>query len=181
MFKKVALAFGVLVGIFLVYVSIQPSEFKVSREIVINAPAEAIFPYINHSEKADGWMPWKETDPNLKMNYSGPAEGVGSKSTWDSTGEMGTGEALIIESVPNQVVKTQLTYQKPFPMAQIAEISLGQAENGATVVRWSVSGQQNFIAKMFRVILNIEKMVGDDFSKGLNNLKKAVEPQAQAG
>ena len=29
------------------------------------------------------WMPWSESDPNVKTTYSGPEEGVGSTSSWN--------------------------------------------------------------------------------------------------
>ena len=146
--KIVTVAIG-LVGGLLVYAAIRPTEMMIFREIVIGAPAETIFPYINNSKKANDWMPWKDSDPEVAMIYSGPEEGIGSKSSWESTGQMGTGEALVLESVENQVVKTQLTYTKPFEMTQLAEISLTPVEGG-TSVKWSVSGHNNYFFRFQR-------------------------------
>lgn len=177
MLKKIGLVFISIVAIFLVYASFQPNEMTIAREITVNATPEVIFPFINNSEKADAWMPWHESDPAMKIAYSGPTEGVGSKSNWTSTGDMGTGEALVVESIPNQTVKTQLTYTKPMEMSQLAEITLTAKDNGQTLVRWSVSGKNNFISKIFGVLMNVEKMVGTEFEKGLLKLKMSVETQ----
>ena len=165
---------AVVLAIFLVYVAMRPSEMLVSREIVIGAPAEVIFPYINNSKKANDWMPWKDSDPEVEMVYSGPDEGVGSKSNWNSKGQMGTGEALVVESVQHKVVKTQLTYTKPFQMSQLAEISLTPAESG-TRVKWTVSGKVGFFFKLMGVFVSCDKMIGGEFEKGLSKLKHQVE------
>lgn len=157
-----------------VYAWSRPSEMFISREVVLSATPEEIFPYINNSVKSNEWMPWQESDPGVKMSYSGPAEGVGSKSSWDSSGQMGTGEALVVTSVPNQVVKTQLTYTKPMHMSQLAEVSLTPVDGG-TRVRWSVTGQNNFLCRLMGVFMDMDKLVGGQFEKGLSNLKAKVE------
>lgn len=174
MLTKVLVGLGVLIAGLFLYVAFQPSEFTISRELTIKASPEALFPYINSSKKSYEWMPWKEADPNAQMNYSGPEEGVGAKTTWDSKGQMGTGEALVVESTPNQSVKTQLTYTRPMNMSQMAEVSLTPAAEG-TVVRWSVSGNNTFLGRLMCVFMNMDKMVGGQFEKGLANLRAQVE------
>lgn len=161
-------------GIFMAYVGMKPSNCIISREIVIQATPEVLFPYINNSKKMNAWMPWQESDPQVKMQYSGPEEGVGSKSSWESPGKMGVGNAVVIESVPNQSVKTQLTYTKPMEMVQLAEVTLTPVEGG-TQVKWSVDGHNGFLFRLIGVILNVEKTVGGEFEKGLLNLKHQVE------
>jgi hypothetical protein len=156
------------------YVASLPAEMQITRTIEINGTPDEIFPFINHSQKANNWMPWKDSDPDVVLIYSGPEEGIGSKSSWDSPGQMGTGEALVIDSIPNQVVKTKLTYTKPFQMQQLAEIALMPAEAG-TKVRWSVSGERNFFFKLIGVFVSCDEMVGGEFEKGLRNLKRMVE------
>jgi hypothetical protein len=174
MLKKILLAvLGVVVAI-LGYAWFRSPDMAISRELLIAASAETIFPFINDSQKANGWMPWTESDPGVKMVYSGPSAGVGSKSSWDSQGQMGTGEAVVIESIPNQSVKTQLTYTKPMAMSQLAEVSLSSQGDG-TLVRWSVSGKMGFFFRLMGVFVNCDKMIGAEFEKGLANLKKQVE------
>ena len=174
MIFKILIAVVIFIGIFLTYVALKPAAQTISRELVINATPEKIFPYINNSKKMDEWMPWKESDPGVKMQYSGPEEGVGATSSWDSPGKMGTGNAVIIESITNKSVKTRLTYTKPMDMSQIAEVSLTPVEGG-TNVKWSVDGHNGFIFRLMGILMNVEKMVGGQFDKGLNNLKSIVE------
>lgn len=174
MTKKILLALALLVGGYMIYVALQPPDFTIVREQFVGAEPNAIFPYINNSKKANDWMPWAESDPKATMVYSGPEEGVGSTSSWDSPGKMGTGKAVVVESVPNQVVKTQLTYTKPMVMSQLAEISLKPSEKG-TVVRWSVTGRNSYLGRLICTLMNMDKMVGGEFEKGLAKLKRTVE------
>jgi uncharacterized protein YndB with AHSA1/START domain len=174
MFKIVMLVIVVGVVGFLLYVGFKPSDFAVAREITVKAPPEAIFPYINNSKKAGDWMPWAEIDPRMKMSYSGPDEGVGSKSSWESPGQMGVGEALVVESTQNQSVKTQLTYTKPMVMSQMAEVSLTPSADG-TVVKWAVSGKNSFMGRLMCTFMDMDKMIGGQFMQGLTKLKSLVE------
>lgn len=174
MLKKVILTVVVVVVLFLTYIAAQSPDFSVSRQVVIKASPEKLFPYLNNSKRTNEWMPWKDSDPNVEMKYSGPDEGVGSTASWDSSGQMGTGRAEVVESKINESVKTKLIYTKPFAMSQLAEMNLIPQSDG-TVVRWSVSGQNNFIGRVFCFFMNMDKMVGGEFEKGLNKLKTLVE------
>ena len=174
MMKKILIAVVLVICGFMAYVAMQPSEMNIARELVVNAAPEAIFPYINNTKKADEWMPWAEIDPSVQTTYSGPEEGLGSTSSWVSSGQMGVGQAVIVESTANQLVKTQLTYTKPMEMSQLAEISLTPSGEG-TLVRWAVTGQNTFVSRLFCVFMNMDKMVGGQFEKGLAKLKSKVE------
>jgi uncharacterized protein YndB with AHSA1/START domain len=174
MIAKILIIVVLILAGFLFYVGQMPSDFNISREITIASKPEPIFPYVNKSKKCTEWMPWKDSDPGAVMNYSGPEEGIGATTSWDSAGEMGTGKAEIIDSRPNEIVKTQLTYTKPMAMSQLAEITLKPVENG-TLVRWSVTGKNSFTGRLFCLFLNMDKVVGNQFTKGLENLKKIVE------
>lgn len=175
--KVIGIIALVIAGI-LIYAALQPSEYLITRELVIKASPEVLFPYINNSQKSNEWMPWKDSDPDVKMSYSGPAEGVGSVASWDSPGKMGTGRAEVVGSVENQSVKTQLTYTKPMEMSQLAEVSLTPASEG-TVVRWAVTGHNNWIGRVVCLFMNMDKMVGGEFEKGLSNLKTLAEGKSQ--
>lgn len=170
----IVLGLVVLLLVFVGYVATRPSQMQISRELLIGAAPDAIFPFVNSSKRADEWMPWRDDDPQVKMTYSGPEEGLGSTSSWTSVGRMGVGQAVIVESVKNQTVKTQLTYTKPMQMSQLAEFSL-QAVEGGTLVRWSVSGKNSFAGRFFCLFMDMEKIVGGNFEKGLRNLKSKVD------
>jgi hypothetical protein len=178
MLKKIALSLAVLVAVFLGYVALQSPKYEISRQVTINAPAEKIFPYLNNSKLAEQWAPWMEEDPGVKMTYSGPDSGVGSKASWDSEGKLGTASATIVESVPNQRVGIQLEYVKPMTMSQYAEYIV-QSNSGPagqeTTVTWKVRGENSFVGRLMCTFMNMDKMVGGMFEKGLMKLKSITE------
>ncbi|OQW55038.1 MAG: hypothetical protein A4S09_17050 [Proteobacteria bacterium SG_bin7] len=173
MIKKILIGLGVIVGGILLFAAVKSPEMNVSREIVISAAPEALFPYINSAKKSYDWMPWAESDPSVEIKYSGPDEGVGATSSWKGK-EMGVGTSEVVESVANQVVKTKLTYTEPFAMSQLAEVSLTPI-SGGTLVKWSVSGHSNYFFRLMGIFVNCDDMIGKEFEKGLNKLKTLTE------
>lgn len=169
-FLVILLAIVGIVG----YAYVQDPAYTYSRQVTIAGTPEQIFPYIVNSQKMNEWMPWQEIDPSVKMEYSGPAEGVGSKTAWTGTGEMGTGHSEITAVTPNESVVSALEMVEPFPMKQVATIKIAPAD-GKSLVTWSVSGENNMIARVMSVFLDFDKQVGTSFEKGLNTLKAMVE------
>lgn len=173
MIKIILIGFGVVVLGLLVLAALKPTAVNITREVVISATPEQLFPYINNTKKSYEWMPWAEGDPGVEIKYSGPEEGLGSSSSWNGK-QMGVGTSEVVESVPNQHVRTKLVYTKPFEMSQVAVISLIPDKNG-TIVRWSVDGHSGFFFRLIGVFFSIDKQVGNQFTKGLNKLKEIAE------
>lgn len=173
MLKKITIVIGVILAGVLILAALKPARMNVSREITIAATPEAIFPYVNNTQKSFEWMPWNEGDPNIEIKYSGPPDGVGSMASWKGK-KMGVGTSEIVESLSNQVVKTRLIYTEPMAGTQMATIEL-MPKDSSTLVRWSVEGENNFIGRIFCVFMDMEKMIGGEFDKGLNKLKSLTE------
>ena len=51
-------------------------------------------------------------------------------------------------------------------------------EDGKTIVSWSLYGDNTFIGKAMSVFIDCDKMCGDQFVKGLTNLKTLTETSA---
>lgn len=176
MIKKILIGIGVLFGMVIIYAAVKPADYFIKREIVINKKVEAIFPHLSSMKKADEWMPWKEADPQVKNTYSGPEEGVGAVSSWESPGQMGTGSAEVVEISPNQKVTTKISYTKPMEMNQIAEFIL-TPQGDSTKMEWNVKGHNKFLFRLMGIVMcmDVDKYVGGEFEKGLNKLKTIVE------
>lgn len=152
----------------------QPKEFRVERSVVINSEASAIFPYLNNPRKMNEWNPWVEKDPNAKATFEGPEEGVGAKNAWEGNREVGVGSAVIIESIPNELVKVQLNFLEPMRATHFTSYIL-TPEGAATKLTWAMEGKNNFFSRILCIFLNMDKMVGPTFEKGLLTLKSKVE------
>lgn len=156
------------------YAALKDPHHHISREIVIKAPPQKIFPYINDAKLMNSWNPWMKLDPKMNITFSGPPAGVGAKTSWAGDKRIGAGSATIIESIENLLVRTHLEYTDPHPMSQIAEISLTPQSDG-TLVRWSVSGDTLFLGRIFCIFMNLDKMIGGTFDEGLKTLKEMIE------
>lgn len=175
MVKKVLAAVAALVVILIVIIAMQSSDFSVSRAVVINAAPEAIFPQINDHKNFAKWSPWAKMDPNTVYTYEGPNSGVGAKVTWSGK-EMGEGTSEIVEVIPNKRVMMKLHFTKP--MKAINEVNFTLDEKDAqTLVTWSMTGKKDFVQKAMSLFMGCEKMVGNQFVEGLDNLKHLVESQ----
>lgn len=174
MVVKILIGIGVLIAGLLTYVAVQPSHSVISREVVINAPAEKVFPYVNTRSIANSWNPWLQMDPKAQLDYGGPDVGAGARTNWHGGEQLGTGSATVTESVPNQLVKVKLEYKEPFEMTQDVSYIL-KANGDTTTVVWQVEGESTFAQRLMCVFMNMDKTVGDVFTKGLGQLKTMVE------
>jgi hypothetical protein len=80
----------------------------------------------------------------------------------------------ITESRPSELVRIKLEFLKPFRATNAAEFTF-KPEGDRTAVTWSMTGDNNFIAKAVHLFINIDKMVGDDFDRGLAQMKQVAE------
>ncbi len=176
MLKKILMGLGLVLAVFATIAALKPEDYVIQREVTIKAKPEVIFRYLVSMKQADEWMPWKESDPQVKVVYSGPEEGLGAVSSWESPGSMGTGMTEVVSVVPNQSVKTKITYTKPMEMSQDSEFILSPIGD-ETRMSWTVKGKQPFIARLIGtlIFMDTDKYVGGMFENGLNNLKKLVE------
>ena len=170
----VGIAIFALFAAFALYVATRDPEYVISREILIRAAPEKIFPYLESTKRADEWMPWREIDPQSVNTFTGPDRGVGSRCSWDGGKKMGKGSATVVESQPPSRVACQLSDEKPVKMEQFAEY-LVQPCGSETKVTWKVSGRNTFGGRLFCTFVNMDKMVGSSFEKGLQNLKQLTE------
>lgn len=178
MLKKILIGVAVVLAVFLIIVALQPSTFRVTRSLAVAAPADAIFPHVNELKKWAAWNPWEKIDPNMKLTYEGPAAGVGASYSWVGNKDVGEGRMTITASRPNEAVRFRLEFFKPMAGVSDAEFTF-KPQGNQTEVSWTMTGKNNFIAKAFCLFMNMDKMIGGQFEKGLADLKSIVETEAK--
>ena len=143
-------------------------------KIHIAAPAAAVFEQVNDFRKWDAWSPWAKRDPNMRQTYEGAPAGVGPSYSWSGNNEVGEGRMTLTESRPNEMIRVNLEFLKPFAATNTTEFNF-QPSGNQTAVTWSMFGTNNFMAKAFGLFMNMDKLVGADFEKGLQQLKSVTE------
>lgn len=172
--KKLLLVFAVILIALIVIVMLQPDEFRVERSAVMNAPPSAPFAQVNDFHNWEKWSPWEKLDPAMKRSFEGPAAGTGAIYAWVGNDEVGEGRMTILESKPNELIRIKLEFIKPFASTSDTAFTF-KPDGSQTAVTWTMSGKNNFMSKAFHLAMNMDKMIGGDFEKGLASMKSVVE------
>lgn len=150
-----------------------PSKSHIERSVLINAPQEEVFNYLNSYQNFNEWSPWHRIDPDTQYRYFGPKSGVGAKMAWQSDNDkVGSGSQEIVESTPHQLIKVTLDFEE-----------MGQAQSSYTLVRqddnthviWAFDNDSgwNLINRYFGLIM--DRLLGPSYEAGLHNLKDILE------
>jgi hypothetical protein len=153
--------------------------YTVERTRHIDAPPEQIRERIVDLHRWESWSPWEELDPNLKRGYGGADSGVGAWYTWEGNRKAGKGRMEIVD-VSAETVTIDLQFLKPFKSHSTTEFLLTPDDRGTTVT-WRLTGANTGMTRVMGLFTSMDKMVGPDFDKGLDQLKADVENGGATG
>ena len=104
-------------------------------------------------------------------NYSGKPGEIGHRYEWSGNKEVGKG-AMELVSMQGDSINQKLSFEgEGDSKAYYVVKSSGDTSN----ITWGVSFDIGFMGRPFMLFMNMDKMMGADFEKGLSNLKKVVE------
>jgi hypothetical protein len=173
MLETILIVVAVVVVLLVILIVLQPAEFHVVRSATIAAPASAVFAQVNDFHNWEAWSPWAKIDPAAKNTYTGAAAGTGAVFTWDGNSKVGEGTMTMTESHPNDLIRIKLEFRRPFKGINDVEFTF-KPDGNQTLVTWSMSGRKIFITKAIGLIMSMDKMVGGQFTQGLENLNSVV-------
>lgn len=173
MLKFIALVVFGLIALVLIYTATRPDTFHVSRSIDIKAAPEKIFDFINDFRQWQAWTPYNK-DPAMKRTYGGTAIGKGATYAWEGNKEVGKGEIAITDTTPPGSVELELHMIEPFEARNRVVFTM-VPRGGSTHVTWAMDGKNSFPGKLIGLFMNMDKMIGGDFEKGLEKLKAVVD------
>ena len=88
--------------------------------------------------------------------------------------EAGEGKMTITGAEAPSNVTVRVEFIRPFEATNTAKFTFVPAPGG-TKVTWAMEGENGFIGKAFGMLMDMDKMVGADFEKGLGAMKQIVE------
>ena len=179
MLRKIIVVLAVLLAGFLIFIATRPAAFVITRSAVIPATPDRVFALVNDFHVWNDWSPWAKMDPACKNTFDGPASGVGAKFGWSGNNSVGEGRMEITESKPNDSIKLDLIFVRPMEGKNLTVFTF-KPEGSGTRVTWTMSGDNNFIGKLFSFVLNCDKMVGGQFEQGFDNMKAKVASTPKA-
>jgi hypothetical protein len=174
--KKILGFLLVVVLLFVGFVATRPAKYHIVRNGSIAASPQTVYDQINDFHQWAAWSPWEQIDPQMKKTFGGPESGVGATYAWSGNDKVGEGRMTITESRPAEKVSIRLEFIKPFKATDQATFVL-RPEGSGTKVFWAMDGTNNFMGKAMSLFMNMDKMVGGDFEKGLASLKTISEAE----
>ena len=165
---------AIIIIAILVMAALRPNEFSLQRSADYHASPDKIFNQLNDFKNWAKWSPWEGMDPNMQRNYSGAPSGKGAKYAWVGNKKVGEGNMEITKSTPGKSIMLDLNFLKPFKASNVTEFTIVPAGD-TTKLTWEMRGPTPFMMKIMHLFMNMDKMVGKDFEKGLANLKSIVE------
>jgi hypothetical protein len=157
----------------------KPDHYHVERNATMSAPPGAVFAQVNDFHNWEAWSPWEKIDPAMKRTFEGPANGKDASYAWVGNDKVGEGRMTIVESEPDSRVGIRLEFIKPW--TETCQVSFALAPEGeGTKVTWGMDGTHSYTSKIFCVFMDMDKMIGTDYEKGLAQLKTLSETTAAA-
>lgn len=161
----------------LAYVASRPAYFRIARKRAMKASPDAVFALIQDLRAWGQWSPWDKLDPNMTRTFEGAESGVGAKYHWVGNKQVGEGRMAVLEVAKDEKVVVDLQFIKPFPAHNKTTFTIAREGDGV-VVTWLMEGNNNFMAKAFNVFVNMDKLVGADFERGLESLEGAARARS---
>jgi polyketide cyclase/dehydrase/lipid transport protein len=174
MLKKIALAVTAAVAISAVVVASRPAHYKVARSAVVRAPAPAVYAQVADFHRWEKWSPWEKLDAGMEKVYSGADGAPGASYAWKGNDKVGEGRMTLLDARPHEAVAIRLEFVKPFASTCATGFRFSP-QGGGTQVTWSMEGDNGFLGKAFSLVLDMDKMIGGDFERGLASLKALAE------
>lgn len=174
--KKILIIVAIVMVIPLIVALFVPKDYTVIRSIIIEKPKSEVFEYIKYLKNQNDYSKWASMDPNMKKSFSGTDGTVGFISAWNSEDDnVGAGEQQILKIEEGERIDYELRFIRPFESTQQAYMTTEAMTENRTEVKWGFSGKMNYPMNLMLLLMNFEKMIGDDLQEGLQNLKTIIE------
>jgi uncharacterized protein YndB with AHSA1/START domain len=177
MLRKIGIGVLVLLLLLIAVIATRPAEYAVTRSKTIAAPPDVVYAQIADFHRWQQWSPWERRDPAMKREFSGSPAGTGAVYSWVGNKDVGEGRMTITDARPAERVAIKLEFIEPFAATSTTDFVLTSAGPGTTNVKWSMSGENNFLAKGMTLFMNMDKMIGNDFETGLARLDSVSTAQ----
>jgi uncharacterized protein YndB with AHSA1/START domain len=168
MLRNVAIGLGAVLFVFVVVIVTRPSTFHIERSTTALAPPEAVYAQVSDFRAWTRWSPYEKLDPQMSRTYEG------ASYAWKSEGKAGEGKMTIEETEAPRRIAIRLEFVKPMAATNKVTFTFVPTAEGIKVT-WAMDGENSVVGKAASLFMNIDKLVGDDFERGLASLKNVAE------
>lgn len=151
-----------------------PSTWNVSREAVLEAEAQELFPLISDLERWADWMFW----PELGGLEIGSSTGVGASRAWD---DPGLGDGVLTLTAVDAGSSVDYGVSIEGGAIQITGRLRLEAAEGGTRVSWTEGGDFGWNPFLRYMALGMPRMQGVEMEKSLTRLGALAAGGATGG
>jgi Polyketide cyclase / dehydrase and lipid transport len=175
-FIGIIIALGCIAVLLLIIGLFVKKDYSVAKEIIVNKSKSVVFEYLKFLKNQNKFSVWASMDPNMKTEYRGTDGTEGFVSAWESENKnVGKGEQEILKIVNGERIDYEIRFIKPFASTSWANMIVASANENQTRVHWEFTGKMKYPTNLTLLFMNMEKMVGNDLEKGLQNLKTIMD------
>lgn len=173
--KKILYAIIGISALYLILCFFGPSKIKVERSIDIKTSSVEDLQHRLADLKFfhDKWSPWTRRDPSMKTTYTGVCCEAGSTYRWESEKDsVGKGTMTFNKFTKDSVLLT-LNFDG---MGDNELYFITKPTNASNIqVTWGVVFDIGFFGRVPMLFINMDKIIGPDYERGLAQLKKEIE------
>lgn len=167
---------GVIAGIIVLLLLIAlftKKDFTLEKQVIINRSKQDVFNYVKLIRNQEKYSVWVMKDPNIKIVYTGIDGTVGFTSSWESNDKnVGIGEQEI-KKINGESMEVEIRFKKPFEATNYALTTVTIVGDSSTKVTQVFYGKSKFPMNLMNLMM--DKMLGKDMQKNLENLKNNLE------
>ena len=164
------------VALLLIIALFTKKDYLIEREVTVNKPKNDVFRYVRFIKNQDFYSKWVMSDPNMRKNYSGTDGTPGFIYAWDSDQkETGKGEQEIKRIIDNELIATEIRFEKPFKNISQALMGVNEMGGNQTSVKWSFASSMKYPMNLMLLFIDFEKLLGKDMEASLVRLKGILE------
>ena len=172
----IIIALGGIIVLLLIIGLFVKKDYSVAKEVIVNKSKSVVFDYLRFLKNQNKFSVWATMDPNMKTEYRGTDGTEGFISAWQSENRnVGKGEQEILKIVNGERIDYEIRFIKPFVSTSWANMIVASANENQTRVHWEFTGKMKYPTNLTLLFMNMEKMVGNDLEKGLQNLKAIMD------
>ena len=172
-FRKILLWILAIIALLVIIAFLLPRTYKVERSVYIKADKALVYSLCCNFSQWHLWVPWtKELDSTAVFEITGDDCTPGVTMKWN--GKMvGNGEMTVTDLQPGQLVAYNLSFDGGKYKSR-GEMIFEDAADSVKVT-WNDQGDLGYNPFARYMGLMMDKMMGKDFTKGLNKLKMVAE------
>lgn len=167
---------GGLIALLLIIPLFTKKAYIVERAVTIAKPLDEVFAYVLQLKYQNQYNKWWMVDPNAKKDYRGTDGTVGFVAAWDSENkQLGKGEVEIMSIQQGERIAQQVRFERPFKNIADTAFTFKALNPNQTKVAWTFAGKFKYPLNLMLLIMNMDKMLGNDQQETLENLRKILE------